>query len=65
MRLWVGTIIWVLLGIATLIPAQASKANFVGYESFCTWVPVSTLILFAFSALNYRGVRKKMRAQSS
>ncbi len=64
MKLWIGPVIWGLLGMATLIPAQASKANLVAYESFCTFVPVSTLICFAVAVLTYWGAKKKMRAQS-
>ena len=34
-------------GIMTLLPDQASKPNYLGYYSTCSFAPYSTLILFA------------------
>lgn len=36
-------------GILTLIPHEASKANYLGYYSLCSFVPFSTMILFTMA----------------
>ena len=44
--LMVITIIVTLLGLATLLPsASASKPCILGYNAFCTFTPISTLII--------------------
>ncbi len=43
-------ICFLLLALFTLIPfTDASKENMIGYDSLCTYVPVSTLVLLGFS----------------
>lgn len=45
--------------VATLIPhGGASKFNYIGYKSLCTFAPVSTLIML-FIANFIWGIRKK------
>ena len=36
-------------GILTLIPHEASKPNYLGYYSLCSFVPFSTMILFTMA----------------
>lgn len=36
-------------GILTLIPHEASKANYLDYYSLCSFVPYSTMILFTMA----------------
>ena len=55
-----GVALWAVLGLLTLLPASASKPNMLGYYSLCTFVPVSTVILWAIAAITYRIVRKKL-----
>lgn len=52
----IGLIIYFTLGIGisiaaglTLFPSSASKPNFLGYFSECSFVPISTLILIVIS----------------
>ena len=39
------------MALITLLPAEASKPNRVGYYSVCSFSPISTLILLIFSAI--------------
>ena len=49
-----------ITGIATLIPNEAaSKPSMLGYKALCSFVPISTLILFALALLAFRGWMKK------
>jgi len=34
----------VILAVSTVIPVLASKPNFLGYYSHCSWTPLSTAI---------------------
>ena len=45
--------------VFTLIPSQASKLNRLGYYSICSYSPISTMILFALSAVSLRIAYKK------
>ena len=36
-------------GILTLIPHEASKTNYLGYYSICSFTPFSTIILFTMA----------------
>ena len=38
-------------GILTLIPHEASKLNYLGYYSICSFTPFSTLILFSMATV--------------
>ncbi|MFW9941422.1 MAG: hypothetical protein ACFFFT_10315 [Candidatus Thorarchaeota archaeon] len=38
----------IIAGIITLLPADASKASYLGYHSTCAFAPFSTIILFGF-----------------
>ena len=40
-------------GILTLIPADASKANHLGYYSVCSFTPFSTIILAVISIAGF------------
>lgn len=40
-------------GIITMIPAEASKPNQMGYYSVCAFAPYSTLILLGLSILGF------------
>jgi len=41
---------FVVLALITLLPAEASKLNRLGYYGVCSFAPVSTLILSVLSA---------------
>jgi hypothetical protein len=40
---------FIALAIITLLPAAASKANFLGYYGVCSWAPNSTAMLLVFA----------------
>ena len=42
---------FIALSIITLVPAEASKLNRLGYSSVCSFSPLSTGILMIFSIL--------------
>jgi hypothetical protein len=46
-------LVFVTLSIVTLLPADASKPNLLGYYSLCSWVPNSTVILFSLALVSF------------
>jgi hypothetical protein len=57
---WVGVIIFVILGISTLIPASASKPSLLGYYAHCSFAPISTIICWIIAGVIYwLGKRKE------
>jgi polyferredoxin len=58
---WLGTIIFIVLGIWTLIPAPASKPCLLGYYAHCSFTPISTLICFAIAGFIYFFGKKKRK----
>lgn len=46
-------LVFVLLSLITLLPAEASKPNLLGYYSLCSWVPNSTAILFSLAFASF------------
>jgi hypothetical protein len=57
---WVGVIIFVVLGISTLIPASAGKPSLLGYYAHCSFAPISTMICWVIAgAIYWLGKRKK------
>ena len=60
--------IGVLAGISTVIPVDASKDCFLGYEAHCTFTPVSTIICIVgaiavmfIGGMSNKNVRDKVR----
>jgi hypothetical protein len=64
MHAWLGTakmlgvslfsvvgIVSAVLAIWTMLPEEASKPCFLGYEAHCSFAPVSTIILFVVAAV--------------
>jgi len=52
-------IVFVFLAIATFIPSpDAHRISVIGYKSFCSFTPISTIILFVFAGISYLGARK-------
>lgn len=61
-------------GILTLIPSEASKANYLGYYSICAFTPFSTIILFTMAIVGiillvklmkyYKRVLKRVKVNS-
>jgi hypothetical protein len=45
-----GTLI---AGILTILPAEASKASYLGYYSTCSFAPFSTIILFSLAFIGF------------
>ena len=41
---------FVALAMITLLPAEASKPNLLGYYDVCSWAPNSTAMLVVFAA---------------
>lgn len=41
---------FVALALITVLPAEASKPNLLGYYGVCSWAPNSTAILVFFAA---------------
>ena len=58
---WAGVIIFVILGITTLIPAPASKPSFLGYYAHCSFTPISTVICWAIAGVIYWLGRRRDR----
>ena len=57
-----------LAGISTVIPLDASKDCFLGYEAHCTFTPVSTIICIAgaialmfIGGMTDKNTREKLR----
>lgn len=48
---WVITAIFIILGIVTLVPAEASKPSMLGYKAHCSFTPISTIICWILAAL--------------
>lgn len=40
------------LTLITLVPAEASKLNLLGYYSVCSWAPNSTVMLFFLAIMS-------------
>jgi len=47
---WLGSAVFILLGVWTLIPAEASKPCLLGYYAHCSFTPISTLICLIIAA---------------
>jgi hypothetical protein len=56
---WVLIAIFVVLGIVTLIPADASKPCLLGYEAYCSFTPISTIICWIIAAAFYAVGKRK------
>jgi len=50
---WVGVVIFVVLGIFTLIPAHVTEPNLLGYYSFDPLAPVMTILLWVAAGAIY------------
>ena len=50
---WVGVVVFVILGITTLIPAPASKPSLLGYYAHCSFTPISTIICWIIAGVIY------------
>ncbi|MEM2321026.1 MAG: hypothetical protein QXS79_03995 [Candidatus Bathyarchaeia archaeon] len=56
---WAGIIIFVILGISTVIPAPASKVSLLGYYAHCSFAPISAIICFIIAGAMYWLGKKK------
>ena len=56
---WVPVIVFVILGLTTLIPANASKASLLGYYAHCSFTPASTIICWVIAAIFYWAGKRK------
>jgi hypothetical protein len=56
---WLLVAIFVVLGISTLVPAQASKPSLLGYYAHCSAAPVSTIICWIIAGACYWLGRKR------
>jgi hypothetical protein len=50
---WVGVILFFVLGVATLIPAPASKPSLLGYYAHCSFTSISTIICWVIAGAIY------------
>lgn len=50
---WVLLIIFIILGMITLVPANASKPCLLGYYAHCSLTPLSTIICWVIAAIFY------------
>ena len=56
----ISSVVALLLGLWTLVPASASKPCALGYYAHCSWTPWSTLICLAIAgALYWLGRRSR------
>jgi polyferredoxin len=58
---WAGVIVFVVLGVTTLIPAPASKPSLLGYYAHCSFTPISTVICWVIAGVMYWFGRKRSR----
>ena len=58
---WLAVAVFAVLGIWTLIPAQASRPCLLGYYAHCSFTPVSTLICWAIAGVVYWLGRRRGR----
>jgi hypothetical protein len=58
---WVGVVVFVVLGVTTLIPAPASKPSLLGYYAHCPFTPISTVIYWVIAGVMYWFGRKRSR----
>ena len=58
---WVGVVVFVVLGVTTLIPAPASKPSLLGYYALCSFTPISTVICWVIAGVMYWFGRKRSR----
>jgi len=53
-------VVFVVLGISTLIPAPASKPSLLGYYAHCSFAPISAIICWIIAgAIYWLGKRNK------
>jgi hypothetical protein len=57
----VGVVVFVVLGVTTLIPAPASKPSLLGYYAHCSFTPISTVICWVIAGVMYWFGRKRSR----
>jgi hypothetical protein len=57
----VGVVVFVVLGVTTLIPAPASKPSLLGYYAHCSFTPISTVICWVIAGVMYWLGRKGSR----
>jgi len=66
---WVLVVVFVALGISTLVPAPASKPCLLGYYAHCSFTPVGTIICWVIAGLCYwlgqRAARKASATQAA
>lgn len=55
---------FLVLSVFTLIPAEASKLNRLGYYSICSYSPISSIILLSLAAVSIRITLKKYGAHT-
>jgi len=48
---WLLTIVFIVLGVSTIIPAPARKPCFLGYYAHCSFTPISTVISFIIAGI--------------
>jgi len=61
---WLLIVLAVVAGFSTLIPMDASKECFLGYEAHCTFTPVSTGICIglAIALMFFGGVMSRSKS---
>jgi len=52
-KYWISTVVAMLLGIWTVMPAPASKPCFLGYYAHCSWTPWSTVVCLTLTGILY------------
>jgi len=64
MRLWVGSILFIL-GFVVLIPTSlgGSRISPLGYDALCSWSPYSSIILWIGAVVNLWLYRRKKKAK--
>jgi hypothetical protein len=65
---WVFTLVFVVVGIVTLVPFPIGQANLLGYDSLDPFAPISSVICWVVAGVGYSlGLRaaKKTREQTS
>ena len=60
-KYWISTVVALLLGLWTVVPAPASKPCFLGYYAHCSWTPWSTVMCLALAGGLYLIGMKKRR----
>lgn len=57
-RYW-PVFLFIILGIITLLPASTRNACYLGYCAYCSFIPISTILLWGLAGYTYWRIVKE------